>query len=371
MIVQMFPNPQSQSNAVGVFTTLGGLGNIFGLIIGALFVSFATWPWIFYFIAILAFTESILVYLLCRNVRRVKGATIGHLETLRRLDIFGITCFTASIILFIFAVTFGSAKGWASAGTIVSLILSIVMMVAFLLYEAHIPIAIAVIPPQTWAYPNLGIILAIALLPYLWWGTVQSIFSWYWQEVVHWSAITTALHFLPLGLSAIPATAITTRMHQHLRLKHVFTVGNGLAVVGSLLLPFGDTRSKYWSLVFPGFVIGSAGVTITFVTANVAVFMATPPEAVGVAAAVFNAALQLGCAAGIAVTTSIQTTIQVDNGDPFSYTGRADAFWFLFALTSTIAILVLVFMQDTLPATGGKRTIENTQDTPMTPVVQQ
>ncbi|KAF9256790.1 MFS general substrate transporter [Marasmius fiardii PR-910] len=352
MIVHLFPDPTSQSKAVGAFTTMGALGNVFGLIIGALFVSFATWRWVFFFIAILGIGESILVVLLCRTVKRPKSNTMQALKRIQRLDLPGVISVTAALILFIFAVTSGSIDGWGTAKVIAPLVISFVLLVAFFLYETRIPEDVAVIPPKTWSYTNFGVITAIALLPYLWWGVVQSLFSWYWQEVIGWSAIITAVHFLPLGLSAMPATAIGTILQQKISLKWVMTIGNVLAVIGSILLPFAKGREHYWSLAFPGFIIGSGGVTMTFVTANVAVFATTPPAAAGVVAAIFNSALQLGCAAGIAIATSIQTSIEANHGGPTVFTGRAAAFWFLFAATTVLSLLLLFFMKDTLPALG-------------------
>lgn len=83
---------------------------------------------------------------------------------------------------------------------------------------------------------------------------------------------------------------------------------------------------------------------------SVAVFANTPPEAAGVVAAIFNSSLQLGCAAGIAIVTSIQTSIQATHGGPTSFVGRADGFWFLFAAVCALTVALLVFMKDTMPA---------------------
>lgn len=77
-------------------------------------------------------------------------------------------------------------------------------------------------------------------------------------------------------------------------------------------------------------------------------FAATPPEAAGVVGAIFNCALQVGCAAGVAIVTSIQTSIEKIRGGPTSYEGRAAGFWFLFAFTTVIA-LALLMLKDTLP----------------------
>lgn len=90
---------------------------------------------------------------------------------------------------------------------------------------------------------------------------------------------------------------------------------------------------------------------ITFLK-SVAIFATTPPEAAGVVAAIFNSSLQVGCAAGIAIVTSIQTSIQVTHGGPLSFVGRADGFWFLFAALCALTVALLVFMKDTIPALG-------------------
>ncbi|KAF9022024.1 MFS general substrate transporter [Rhodocollybia butyracea] len=338
MIVHMFPNPGSQSKAVGLFSTMAALGNVFGLIIGALFVSFASWPWVFYFIAILGISESILVVLLCHSIKRPRASTLDRLKRFQRLDVIGVGSVTVSLILFIFAVTSGSIAGWGSGQVVASLVLSVFLIVFFTFYEGRLSEDVAAIPPKTWKYTNIGVTTATALLPFMWWGVVQSLFSWYWQEVYGWSAIITAVHFLPLGLIGVPATVIATMMQQRMSLKWVMVVGNSLAIIGSLLLPFAKQRQHYWTLVLPGFIIGSGGIAMTYVTANAAIFAATPPEAAGVVAAIFNSALQLGCAAGIAIATSIQASVEAGDGGPSGYKGTAAAFWFLLAATAALSL---------------------------------
>ena len=65
--------------------------------------------------------------------------------------------------------------------------------------------------------------------------------------------------------------------------------------------------------------------------------------------AIFSCALQVGCAAGAAIITSIQTSVQENHGGPNSFTGRAAGFWFLFAVVCTLTVGVFVFMRNTLP----------------------
>ena len=63
----------------------------------------------------------------------------------------------------------------------------------------------------------------------------------------------------------------------------------------------------------------------------------------GTVGAIFNGALQLGSAVGIAATSSIETSVDKHLGNPDSYQGRAAAFWFLLACVVVQALVVLVF----------------------------
>lgn len=84
-------------------------------------------------------------------------------------------------------------------------------------------------------------------------------------------------------------------------------------------------------------------------------FAVTPPEVAGIVGAVFTCSLQLGSAAGAAIITSIQTSVQLNHGGPDSFDGRAAGFWFLVAFTAAEAIAVLCFMRDTVPPNAGKK----------------
>ena len=65
----------------------------------------------------------------------------------------------------------------------------------------------------------------------------------------------------------------------------------------------------------------------------------------GTVGAMYNSALQLGSAIGTAAVTSIQTSIQNQPGreGPNGYAGRADAFWFLFAVVVVETIATAMF----------------------------
>ncbi|KAF5387419.1 hypothetical protein D9757_007777 [Collybiopsis confluens] len=159
LIVGMYPDPTEQSKAVGIFVSVAGIGNVFiyrtvlGLFISAIFVTFATWPWVFYFIAIAAIITGFLGLLL---IPKVPLPEEHRGNRVKWLDLPGVSVLTVAVILFVFAVTSGSIDGWGSATVIANLVISIVLTIAFFIWEAYIPEEVAALPPKVWRYENFG-----------------------------------------------------------------------------------------------------------------------------------------------------------------------------------------------------------------------
>ncbi|KAF8891928.1 major facilitator superfamily domain-containing protein [Gymnopilus junonius] len=295
MIIHTFPNATSQSKALSVFASSGAIGNVIGLIIGASLTTFASWPWVLYFSTILSFVLATLSSIVLRPVTMTwKSKKYGRFK---RLDIFGVSILTVALILFVFSVTSGSADGWRTLKVILTLVLSIILVVIFFTWEARLPETLAAVPNSTWRIENFGILILVSLHPFMWWTSVQLLFSWYWQNVFGWSTIGVAIRFR----------------------------------------------------AFPGFFVGTTGMTLVFTTTNVALFAYTPPKMAGIVGAIFTCALQLGSAAGAAIITSIQTSVEQNNGGPDGFQGRAAGFWFLFTFSAIVALTVLLFMKSARP----------------------
>ncbi|KAF8583733.1 MFS general substrate transporter [Ramaria rubella] len=367
LIVRLFPNPESQSKALTLFGAAAALGNIFGLLIGAALTTFVSWPWVFYFGSIMAYCLAgvALVTLPAKAIGH--EVNLSNAERLKRLDVVGVMTLCIALLLFVFAVTSGSTDGWDTARVIVPLIISFILLPAFFLWEAHLPHVLASVPPPIWNYDNFLVTILVSLQPFMYFSSIQLLFSWYYQLVFGWTPINTAVHFLPLGFVVLIVMPPTTILLQRYPLKWVIFGGHVICVVGTCLLPFGDTKSHYWSFVFPGFLVGAAGMTIVFVGVNpvnlhpssIAVFAVTPPEVAGVVGAILQCALQLGSSAGAAIVTSIQTSVQVNHGGPNGFQGRTAGLWFLLAVTVIGTSGVGLFMKNTRPPTRQNEVIEN------------
>lgn len=350
LIVHLYPEPEAQAKALAVFGGMAGIGLVFGLLVGGLFVEFVSWPWAFYFGAILSGTISIGILLLVPNLKRTKVTETRAERLLRfkRLDLFGVSIITVALLLFIFAVTSGSSTGWGSAQVIAPLVLSVFLAAAFFVYEAYIPENLAALPPKVWKYENVGILVATNSIPFMWWGSIYPLFSWFWQVVDEWSPIKVAIHFLPVALGILPVIPVTAELQRKIPAKWIILSGFGLLIIANILLPFDNSPDRYWRFGFPGFLIGTIGAATIYSTLNIVILANTPPEISGVASALFIAAGQTGAGVGLAIVTSIQTSVEKHHGGPFKFNGRQAGLWFLLAISVVFAIVFAFFMTDSI-----------------------
>ncbi|KAG2125506.1 major facilitator superfamily domain-containing protein [Suillus clintonianus] len=344
LLVRVFPDPLEQARAVGFFGGCGAVANVGGLVVGAVFVQWASYHWVFWYVACAAFPVALVcVFMIPSQI----GETSGTLEPIgakwKTLDLVGVGILTVAFILFIFSVTSGSTDGWKSPMVLVLLIISVLMVVGFFYWETLLPVGRAAIPPQTWFYNNFSVLFAVALMPYLWWNAVMLIFSMMWQNVFYWSAISSAVHMLPLGIIAL-AASFTGSLSRIFSPKWIILTSLSFCMVGTVLLALGGGRPEnYWPYVFPAFVLGSAGVMMTFTHTNIAIFQAAPSSMSGTVGAMFNGALQLGSAIGLAASSVIETSVEATHGGSHDYAGRAASFWFLLGIVALQFILISIF----------------------------
>ncbi|KAH8829787.1 MFS general substrate transporter [Flagelloscypha sp. PMI_526] len=336
LIVRIFPEPSEQGRAISVFGATGAIGNILGLIIGAIFTQYASWRWVFWFATILALPAAVIGATMIPE-QKVSGSEQSIITRVKHMDLPGVAALTVAIILFILALTESTTSGWGSAIVIAPLVIAIVLVVAFFFYESWLPQERAAIPSRTWFHKNFSVLFGAALVPYFWWVTV-------FQEVYQWSIIMAAVRMLPIGIAGA-AMSFTSPLAKYISVKYILLVGYAGMITGTILLTQADRPERYWSFVFPAFAIGSAGTMITYVFSNIGIFRSTPPAIAGTVGAMYNGALQLGSAVGSAAVTSIQLSVQQKSGSA-SFEGRRAGFWFVLGIAVVAALSVAVFYDD-------------------------
>lgn len=73
------------------------------------------------------------------------------------------------------------------------------------------------------------------------------------QSEYHWSALMASVHFLPAGISGTLIAGVASTFVKYVSPKWAISFGLVLEIIATLLLPFANTRERYWSYLFPSF----------------------------------------------------------------------------------------------------------------------
>ena len=131
----------------------------------------------------------------------------------------------------------------------------------------------------------------------------------YLQQVRGLSALETGLEFLPMGFAAIAGALVASQLLSRVGTRPVQAVAAGLSVVGLLLLSRAGVSGGYVTQLLPGLVLFGAGITGIGVSAQVVAAADVSHEDAGAVSGVVNTGYQVGGALGLAVISTLSTSV--------------------------------------------------------------
>ena len=348
MIIQLYPDRDEQAKKLALFGMSGALANTIALVLAGVFL-LASWRWYFRFIAILVAPFSVIAFFLMPKTEAVAQSLPGW-EKIKRMDLGGVGILIACLVLFILGFTQAPSQGWSSAIFIAPLVVSIVLLVVFLVWERWMPRGYSLLPHDIWHYPNIFPLILQASAIFMWFACAQLRIATYFQDALHNSAILSAVKLLPMGITALVVGTLTQAMPWLItRPRYVQPVASALCFAGSMLFAFSDggRGSAYWKFMFPGQIIGTAGGMIVFIGMNTAIIQSFPVEFAGVGGSFANILFQVGGVIGIAVQAGL---ISTGDGTLEDWTGSANSYYFTSAyIMATGIIFVFWYRQEKMP----------------------
>src|SRR3954453_5004507 len=127
LLMTTFREGRDRNLAIGVWGAASGSGGAAGVLLGGVLTSYLSWPWIFLVnvpvgIAVAALAPRYLA----------EGKLLGGT---RHFDVLGATSVTASLMLFVYGLTYGTEHAWTSPVTVAVLALSVALLAAFIQVE--------------------------------------------------------------------------------------------------------------------------------------------------------------------------------------------------------------------------------------------
>lgn len=219
-----FQEGAERNKALGVLGAIAGAGAAIGVLLGGVLTEYVGWEWIFWINVPIGLVTLTLVPRFVRE-SRVEGAA-------RHFDAAGATAVTGSLLLLVYALTQAQRNGWGSARTIGVLVVSAVLMAAFLVIESRSRHPL--MPLRFWRNrtPAGANMVGFAL------GTIVfSMFfllSLYMQQVLGFSALKTGVGYLAVALTAVVSSGVAQALVTRLGVKPVLTIGMS-SILGGLI----------------------------------------------------------------------------------------------------------------------------------------
>jgi MFS family permease len=346
----------------GVFMSVFAIAAIGGPIIGGILTDQLGWRWVFYVNIPIGIVASTIVALTMPRIRTE--------ATLRNIDVRGALLLAAGVVPLLSALSSLGEAGWTSPTVVGLLLVSAVMLGAFVLGEVHVPHP--VMPLNLFRTPTFTVSIIVSFLAAFGMFGSNIYVPLLYQGLLGVSATQSGVLLTPRMLAMVVASfasgQIITRVKQY---RFVGAAGLASLATGLFLLSR-VTASSNELEVIRGLVLIGIGFGSTQPIYQNAVMSAVPHAYVGVASSQVQFWRSLGQTIGVAVLGAVLATqigqVATNGHAVIAPTGTAGLdtlatglreVFVVAALAVAIAVVITLFLEE-VPLRGAASSVEST-----------
>ncbi len=295
IITTTFHEGPARNRAISIFAVFGASGYSAGLVFSGLLTEVG-WRWTFLLPVPIALAALAAAVKLIPSYRPQTGG--GY-------DFPGAITGAAGSLLLVFAVVEAPEIGWAAPRTLISFALALALLVTFVFIEKrskHPLLRLGILRSGPLARANLG--GATFFGAYI---GFQFVVMLYLQTVLGWSALQTALGFLPAALIVAFGSPRIEPLIDRIGTPRTILAGVVAHVIGYALFLRIDESSGYVGSVLPSMVLLGVGFMLAFSSLNIQATNGISDDEQGLAGGLLNTSIQVGGAIGLAVVTAVLT----------------------------------------------------------------
>jgi EmrB/QacA subfamily drug resistance transporter len=292
ILINVFP-PHERPRAIAIWASVTGAAGALGPIASGLLLAHFWWGSVF-----LINVPLILVALI--GGRFFVPKSRDHEQA--PLDPVGATLSTIGIVALVYGLIEAPSSGWLSGTTVGSFAAAAAVLGVFVLWELrveHPTLDIRYFLNRAFSIGTGGMILVFLAL----YGVIF-LLTLYFQLVLGYSALSTAVRFVPIALIMLLVTPQTPRLTARFGAHR--TVGAGMLLVAAgllALLGLGLTTSYAYVVACLVPIVGGMALSISPMTSSI--MSAVPPRRAGAGSAMNDTTRELGAALGVAVLGSL------------------------------------------------------------------
>ncbi|WP_431893954.1 MFS transporter [Nonomuraea sp. bgisy101] len=297
IITTTFPEGPERNRALSVFTASGASGFSLGLVLSGLLTEL-DWRATFLMpvpVAVIALVAAVKV-LPKGNEDRAEG---GY-------DLIGAFLITASMLLLVFTVVQAPEAGWLSVRTLGSLVVSFALLGLFVFAELRVKhplVRLGLLRSAPIVRANLGLVILFGS-----YVGFQFVAMQYFQNLLHWSAMQTALAFLPAGVLVAVTSTKMGDFADRFGTAKLIVIGSAALAGGYAIFLGIDESPSLGGLVIPGMVLLGIAFALSFPSLNIQATNGVDDDEQGLASGLLNTSGQVGGAIVLAVVTAVLTS---------------------------------------------------------------
>ncbi len=298
LLMTTFAEGRERNLALGIYGAASGSGAAVGVLLGGLLTSYLSWSWIFFINVPVGVAAIVLTPLLLQESR----AELAH----RHFDLPGAASITAGLMLLVYATTRATSDGWGAGTTLALLGGAAALVLAFVVIELRsrsplLPLRIFRLRTLTAANAAMAIVGSVAFSEFF-------LLTLYLQDVLHYSAVQTGVAFTGFALAVVVISNVAQAVVGRFGVRPTLTAGLLASAVSVAWLTRLPVNGHYFWDLFPAFVLGGAGMGLSFVPVTIASLTGVERSNAGVASGLINTSRQMGGAIGLAAVSAIAAT---------------------------------------------------------------
>jgi MFS family permease len=290
-----FAEGPERNRALGIYGAASGSGAAVGVLLGGVITSYLGWSWVFFINVPVGIAAALVAPALLVESR----ADLGH----RHFDARGAVTVTGGLMLFVYALSRAPQHGWSAPSTIALLAGSLAAIAAFVRIELRSPwplLPMRMFRNRTLSAANgtMAVIGAVMFSEFF-------VLTLYLQDVLHYSAVQSGAAFTAFAGMVVLVSNLAQPIVARLGVRGSLVTGLVLSLASLASIVRLPLYGHYFWDLFPGFLVGGAGVGLSIVPVTIASLTGVQRSDAGVASGLVNTSRQIGGAIGIAATSAV------------------------------------------------------------------
>jgi MFS family permease len=295
LLTTTFREGPMRNRAISIYSAFGASGFSLGLVLSGVLTE-VSWRWT------LLVPAPVALIILIAAIPLIPRAGRPDRRG-RRFDIPGGVAVTAAMLLLVYTVVSAQQAGWVSARTIGSFAVVAVLLAGFVAIEhrSRDPLVrLGIFRSGALTRANLG-----ALTLFGSYIAFQFLLTQYLQSLAGWSALSTALAFLPAG---VVVAVLSTRMGQVIGRYGpgpITIIAFACLVAGYVSFLRVGAQPDYAGVILPAVIGVGIAFGLGFSALSLAATAGVADHEQGLAASLFQTSFQIGGAVVLAIVTAI------------------------------------------------------------------